>query len=89
MEILKIAGATRILAEDQDEYQNLPILDTVICGSKAMVSAWKPTSEELSMLNDGGFILLSILGTVHPPVLLQVDNTYVDETESGDKTHEI
>lgn len=33
-----------------------------------MLSLWKPTPEELAQLNAGGFVVLSLMGTRHPPV---------------------
>ena len=41
-------------------------------GGNAMVSVWRPTEEERQQLINGGEIQLSILGTVHPPVMLVV-----------------
>lgn len=32
------------------------------------MSVWKPSPEELAMLNRGGYVLLWIFGDVHPPV---------------------
>ena len=33
-------------------------------------SYWKPTSQELAALNDGGGIYLAVMGDRHPPVML-------------------
>ena len=67
---LRVSNATRILAEDQDEYHALAILDEEICGVNHMTSVWEPTPAELKMLNEGGAVRLTILGTGHPPVKL-------------------
>jgi len=37
-----------------------------------MISAWRPTREELARLNQGAAIELCIVGTTHPPVSLNV-----------------
>lgn len=67
---LRISNATRILAETQDEYYALAILDEVIDGQAQMTSVWEPTPKELADLVAGGAVRLTILGTGHPPVIL-------------------
>lgn len=67
---LRIANATRILAETQDEYYALAIKDEIIDGTNQMTSVWEPTPSELKMLNAGGAVRLTILGTGHPPVMI-------------------
>lgn len=37
-----------------------------------MVSVWKPDAEELAALNAGGCVALTVLGTDHPPVSVDV-----------------
>lgn len=70
---IRIANATRVLAESQDEYFALAIRDEVLKGmGPAMTSLWEPTPQELELLKAGGHIRLSIMGTVHPPVMLSV-----------------
>jgi hypothetical protein len=69
---LRIANATRVLAESQDEYNSLAIYDEVVDGANQMTSLWEPTPAELKMLMAGGSVRLSILGTIHPPVALTV-----------------
>ncbi|KZZ22337.1 hypothetical protein A3753_12890 [Sulfitobacter sp. HI0082] len=70
MQPLRITNATRVLAEAQDEYYALAILDEVIDGTPHMTSVWEPTPKELAMLQEGGAVRLSIIGTVHPPVMI-------------------
>ena len=73
MNILKPENTTRVLAENQDEYENLPIVDVVLPdGVPVMLSCWKPSPEELQTLNEGGYVTLGIVGTQHPPVMLYV-----------------
>jgi hypothetical protein len=35
-----------------------------------MTSVWEPTPKELAMLQEGGAVRLSIIGTLHPPVMI-------------------
>ncbi|WP_420584926.1 hypothetical protein [Ruegeria sp.] len=70
MQALRISNATRILAEEQDEYHALAILDEEIGGVNHMTSVWEPTPAELQQLIDGGAVRLTILGTAHPPIML-------------------
>lgn len=71
--IVDILGTTRRLAEDQEEYQTLPIRDeTQADGSNTMVSEWRLTEEQLTTLQKGGSLYLGISGMVHPPVILAV-----------------
>ncbi|RFP19180.1 hypothetical protein [Duganella sp. BJB475] len=51
----------------------LPITRTECEGMPAVVSYWKPTAEELAMLNAGGSVALWVCGDSMPPVSLQVD----------------
>lgn len=67
---LRVANATRVLAESQDEYFALAILDEEIDGVNHMTSVWEPTPAELAMLQHGGAVRLTILGRAHPPVML-------------------
>ena len=67
---LRISNATRVLAETQDEYFALAILDEEIDGVNHMTSVWEPTPSELKTLNEGGAIRLTILGQAHPPVMI-------------------
>jgi len=70
MQPLRIEHATRILAEDQDEYFVLAIRDLPTEEGNAMVSKWEPTPLELAHLNAGGAVMLTIMGEVHPPVMV-------------------
>ena len=67
---LPIAGATRVLAKDQEAYRRLHIRDENHDGVNVMVSAWEPSPEQLKILNAGGKVVLMVIGTVHPPVAL-------------------
>ena len=70
---IRISNATRVLAETQDEYYALAIFDEVLDGIPQMTSAWEPTPKELAVLNAGGTVRLTIVGNVHPPVMLSIN----------------
>ena len=46
----------------------LSIIDLQTPAGNKMVSAWRPSKEELSALADGGLVYLSIMGAEHPVV---------------------
>jgi hypothetical protein len=77
MQIGRIEGATRVLGKSQG-YYGLPIRDVEIACSvngpatPAMETAWLPTAAELEALNAGAPIILRLLGTSHPPVMVEV-----------------
>lgn len=77
MQIGRIQGATRVIGKSQG-YLGLPLRDEMIdCGvngygTPAMVTAWLPTPEELAALNAGAAVHVRILGTMHPPIMLEV-----------------
>lgn len=77
MQIQRIPGCTRVIGEEQG-YKGLPLRDEIgndpICGpgTPRMLSHWMPSAAELELLNAGGTIQLSVLGEVHPPVLIEV-----------------
>lgn len=74
MDIVTPKNATRVLAENQDEYLNLPIVDAPMKnGANVMLSLWRPTPEELQAINDGACVTLGIVGRQHPPVMIFVD----------------
>ena len=74
MDIVEIDNATRVLGEAQG-YRGLPIRDIAIGNERFMMSAWAPTQEEIEALRNGALIILSVAGTAHPPVLINVGNT--------------
>ena len=77
MLIARIPNATRVIGKSQG-YLGLPlrdeIRDTTADGEQTpcMVTAWEPTPDELARLNAGASVHLVIVGTQHPPVLLEV-----------------
>lgn len=77
MLIKHIEGATRILGKSQG-YIGLPLRDVLIkCtvggeGTPAMETAWEPTPAELARLITGAPVILRVVGTAHPPVMIEV-----------------
>lgn len=87
MQIGRIKGATRVIGKSQG-YMGLPLRDEVINdsvngeGTPAMVTAWLPTPKELEALNAGAPVHVRILGTGHPPIMVEVGEP-PDEASSG------
>lgn len=77
MQIAMIEGATRIIGKEQG-FKGLPLRDELINtsvtgdGTPSMVSAWTPSPAELARLVAGASVHLRIIGTVHPPVSIDV-----------------
>lgn len=68
-------GYNRKIGESQG-FIGLPVRDGVDCypdGTRApaMQTLWHPTPDELRDLLSGGAIVLTILGTAHPPVRVE------------------
>ena len=74
MNSIKLINASRTLAQGQDEYNDLDIMDADVKGKNCMFSVWEPSPDEIHALNNGGKIQLGIMGGVHPPVMLMVQN---------------
>lgn len=80
MIIKRIEGATRVLGKSQG-YLGLPLRDEVINttvdgpATPCMATAWEPTPDELARLNAGAPVLLYVIGTAHPPVMVEVGAT--------------
>ncbi|CAN7603952.1 hypothetical protein [Bosea sp. LjRoot237] len=72
-----IDGATRVIGESQG-YIGLPLRDqTTHCAvsgenTPVMVSQWTFTDYEREMISQGADIQLFVIGTRHPPVLLEL-----------------
>jgi hypothetical protein len=75
MQIGRISGCTRTIGKSQG-YLGLPLRDVVLdCSvggdeTPAMQTAWFPTPDELAAINAGAPIILTVIGTGHPPVML-------------------
>lgn len=69
---LAIEGTTRRIGKSQG-YLGLCVRDfTYGDGTPAMMTAWQPTPDEARRIAEGAPIYLTLLGSAHPPVLLQV-----------------
>lgn len=77
MQIGRIQGCTRVLGKRQG-YLGLPVRDVIISHTvngprtPAMETAWLPTPAEIEAIAAGAPIILRILGTGHPPVMMEV-----------------
>ncbi len=71
MDPMRIHGQTRVVGLDQ-RYRPLPIVDIVTEGVPYMLTVWHPTEDEMRRLNEGCHVQLSVMGTVHPPVKIDV-----------------
>lgn len=77
MQIGRILGCTRVLGKSQG-YAGLPVRDEQVnCsvngqGTPSMVTAWLPTPKELEALNKGAPVHVRLLGTGHPPIVVEV-----------------
>jgi len=77
MQIGRIRGATRVLGKQQG-YMGLPVRDEPInctvggADTPSMVTAWLPTPKDLEKLNAGAAVHVRILGTAHPPMMVDV-----------------
>jgi len=58
-----------------DECRALPITRVVYQphGLPGVVSYWRPSADELRLLNEGRAVYLSCCGHTHPPVAIGVD----------------
>lgn len=58
-----------------EECRALPVTRVVYVDARVqgVVSYWRPTAEELQLLNQGRAVRLSVLGRTHPPLALGVD----------------
>lgn len=86
MMIGRIPSATRVLGQAQG-YRGLPVRDELIHegvngpGTPCMVTAWEPTPDELARLAKGAAVHVRILGTAHPPIMVDVGDPPSDGAE--------
>lgn len=64
------AEANAIPGENQPEYAGLPVRAELRDGVPHMSSLWKPSDEELAILNAGGLVCLTLQVWQHPPVVM-------------------
>ncbi len=80
MQIKKIKGFDMILGESQG-YSGLPVRITKTFDPVSqrtviqLETEWKPSTEELALLNQGKSIIVSLYSPVHPPIMLTVGDT--------------
>lgn len=72
MDNVRPADKDATLGLDQ-AYRPLHIRTVEIDGHPCLQSVWRPTAEELAVLNAGGYVTLNMLSNAHPPVRLDVE----------------
>lgn len=85
----KINGATRILGKPdsmtEEECSSLPVRDTwfqhLDPPRRVMQSAWYPTRDELEKLKAGEPIIVSVFGSSHPAIALEVPGNEMSQLE--------
>ena len=83
---LRISGATRRLAEDQDEYFALSIRDEMYSGRAFMSSLWEPTLREVEALAAGGALYCGFAlgdGSRRPAALKKPTEEELDILSNG------
>jgi hypothetical protein len=63
-------GVNCIPGENQPEYVGLPVMAELRDGVPHMTTLWRPTPEELALLNAGGLVCLTLQVWQHPPVVM-------------------
>lgn len=77
MQIGRILNHTRIIGKSQG-YMGLPVRYELIHekvngeATPSMVTAWLPTPKELNALNKGAPVHVRLLGSIHPPIMVEV-----------------
>lgn len=56
----------------EGEVDTMPVTRSDLGGIHTMQSFWRPDEFELAALNRGSSVMLTILGTFHPPVKVEV-----------------
>lgn len=86
MHSIKFKGHTAILGVSQG-YLPLAVLSTTEKGVTIHNSYWKPSPEDLALLNKGHMVHLGVLGAGQPPVMVAISNVpaeYIEEPYSTD-----
>ena len=82
MIVRMISDCTRVCGKAQG-FLGLPIRDIwrhdTSTGETvpAMQTSWEPTPKELEALNGGGSVVITIMGTVPPPMIVEVEDAQV------------
>lgn len=83
MRSLLMKDYTRILGQSQG-YDALVVKDeTVHCsvngeGTPCMTTHWEPSLKDLQNLIEGGQVIITILGSDHPPIKVTVSDPFTD-----------
>lgn len=80
MHSIKFKGHTAILGVSQG-YLPLAVLSTSEGGVNIHNSYWKPSPEDLALLNKGHVVHLGVLGAGQPPVMVAISNVPAADIE--------
>lgn len=69
----RVLGAPKGWNQAELPCSALPITDINDNGYRAVLSFWRPSADELAILNNGGMVTLCIPGTSMPPAALGVE----------------
>lgn len=72
MKAVSTAKTQAVIGEAQG-YEGLPICRGTIDGVPFIETAWEPSPDELAALQRGKRVVVTILGTQHPPIKLEVE----------------
>lgn len=60
-------------AGDIPGVSNLPATMVIDADNRVSISSfWVPDTEELKALNEGGGVMVTIMGSAHPPIMVEV-----------------
>lgn len=80
MHSIKFKGHTAVLGVSQG-YLPLAVLSTSEGGVNIHNSYWKPSAEDLALLNKGHVVHLGVLGAGQPPVMVAISNVPAADIE--------
>jgi hypothetical protein len=58
----------------EDNVLTLPVQRGTLRGVEVVRSFWQPSPDELKVLNQGGYVALTVHGSTHPPLNLGVSD---------------
>lgn len=83
MKPIEFKDQTCVIAENQDEYQNLPALVIPDNGFNTVISCWELSPEELEKVKETGKIWVSVMafGALQPMILSSDPNELYEMKE--------
>lgn len=68
----RVLGAPAGISQDELRCSAIAITDCTHAGVRAVASFWRPSSEELAMLNAGALVALIVPGSTMMPAAIEV-----------------